>query len=155
MQHTMMTYRVYIINRKRKRATSPLERHTTESRITRDTVIYYIPCHLRSLIIILGRFLPIYGQFPVCWLVETQNPWLWLVCSCQGRHDEQRQFWRKSLFLEACTLTGDSLESYGFYRRTAKMAAIRNTPILQFPKSKTHYRHIYMKILQLMPNVWR
>ena len=113
-----MIYTVYIITGNRKRATSPLERHTTASPIPYISVTYHILCHIWSLLI-LGGFLPIFGQFPGSWLVETQNPWLWLVHSCQGHHDEQRQFWRKSLFLEAHSLTGNSSGSYGFYIRNS------------------------------------
>ena len=38
--------------------------------------------------------------------------------------DELQQFWSMSLFLEAHSLTGDSLGSNGFYRRSANIAAL-------------------------------
>ena len=119
---------MYIITGKRKRAISPLERHNTVSPIFCVLVSqYHILCHLRSRHM-LGGFSPIYGQFPGSWLVETQNPWLWLVRSCEGRHDEQRQFWSKSLFLEAHSLTGNSLGSYGFYSRNSAIWPLYKHP---------------------------
>ena len=45
--------------------------------------------------------------------------------------DEQQQFWSKSIFLEAHSLTGDSSGSYGLYRCRAQYGRYSNMPILQ------------------------
>ena len=62
-------------------------------------------------------------------MVETQNPSLWLVRGCEGRHDEQQQFWSKSLFLEERTLTGDSSGSAGLYRFRAQHGRLYGTNV--------------------------
>ena len=115
---------MYIITRKRKRVTSPLERHNIVSPISRvNVMVSHLVSHTEFCI--LGGFLPIFGQFPGSWLVQTQYPWLWLVRSCNKRHDELQQFWSMSLFLEAHSLTGNSSGSNGFYRRSsANIAAL-------------------------------
>ena len=143
---------MYIITRKRKRATSPLERHTTASPITCVSVTYHILCHIRSLLI-LGGFLPIFGQFPGSWLVETQNPWLWLVRSCEGRHDEQQQFWSKSLFLEERILTGDSSGSYGLYRCRAQHDRYYKQAlnIIYRQKYRMIKKGIFLKLGKILP----
>ena len=151
-QHIIMIYRVYIITGKRKRATSPLERHTTESPITHVIATYHILCHIRSLIVFRRIFANI-RPISFSWLVETQNPWLWLVRSCEGRHDEQQQFWSKSLFLEERILTGDSSGSYGLYRCRAQHDRYYKQAlnIIYRQKYRMIKKGIFLKLGKILP----
>ena len=118
-----MTLRGFIIKGNKKIVISPSKRHKAASLIPRGNVtMSHFMSHME--VCQLGRFLPIFGQFPSSWLVQTQYPWLWLVHSCNKRHEELQQFWSMSLFLEAHSLTGNSSGSNGFYRRSANITAL-------------------------------